>query len=97
MMDLQPSELVLTGKWILQDGRVIADETCERIWALTKSYLVEVCRDASEWFALYRDPNDGRYWDLSYPQGELQGGGPPMLKCVATDEARQKYGDSAIK
>jgi hypothetical protein len=93
MMDIEPSETVLTGQWILQGGRPVADDVCKRILALANSYLVEVGRDASGWNVLYRDPNDGRYWELSYPQGELHGGGPPQLRCLTTEEARQKYGE----
>jgi hypothetical protein len=59
MMDIKPSETVLTGQWILQGGRPVADDVCKRILALTSSHLVEVGRDASGWNALYRDPNDG--------------------------------------
>lgn len=97
MMDIKPSETVLTGQWILQGGRPVADDVCERILALTGSHLVKVGRDASGWNALYRDPNDGRYWELTYPQSELQGGGPPQLRCLTADEARQKYGSQVVK
>jgi|SRR6516162_1583464 len=90
MIVIKPSETVLTGQWIFQDGRPVADRVCERILALTKSYLREVGRDASGWNALYHDPNDGRYWELTYPQGELQGGGPPQLRCLRAEEAQQK-------
>jgi hypothetical protein len=55
-MNIKPSETVLTGQWILQGGRPVADDVCKRILALTKSHLVEVGRDASGWNALYRDP-----------------------------------------
>jgi len=42
-----------------------------RILAHTKSHLVEIGRDASGWKALYPDPNDGRYWELSFRQGQV--------------------------
>lgn len=96
-MDIKSSETVLSGQWILQDGRMNADDVCERILALTSSYLVEVGRDVSGWNVLYRDPTDGRYWELNYPQSELQGGGPPQLRWLMVDEARQKYGVQVIK
>ena len=51
MMDIKPSETVLTGQWILEGGRPVADDVCKRILALTKSYLVEIGRDASGWNA----------------------------------------------
>lgn len=97
MTDIKPSETVLSGQWILQRGRPVADDVCKRILVLTSSQLVEVGGDASGWNALYRDPNDGRYWELVYPQGELQGGGPPQLQCLTVDEARQKYGAQVVK
>jgi len=31
MMNIQPAETVLTGQWILQDGRPVADDVCKRI------------------------------------------------------------------
>ena len=92
MMELKSSETLLTGQWILQDGRIVGDDVSQRIRGLTKSYLVLIGRDASGWNTLYRDPHDGRYWELSYPQGDLQGGGPPELRCLTTEQAREKYG-----
>jgi len=81
-MKIEPSESVLVGKWIIQDGRPVADDVCKRILSLIQSHLEEIRRDESGWKKLYRDPTDGRYWELSYPQGELHGGGPPQLICV---------------
>jgi len=77
--------------------RGLTDDVTKRIYALTKSYLVELGQDASGWETLFRDPKDGRYWERTYPQGELQGGGPPQLICLSADEARKKYGIQAIE
>ena len=96
-MNIDPSEIVITGKWILQGGRPVADEVCKRIAALTKTYLVKVGRDASGWNTLYRDPTDGRYWELIYPQSELHGGGPPELRNLDVQEANQKYGTQLVQ
>jgi len=92
MMKISPAETVITGHWIVRGGRLIADDVCDRILALTKSHLVEVGRDASGWETLYRDPTDARYWELVYPQGELHGGGPPELRSLTIEDARRKYG-----
>jgi hypothetical protein len=97
MMNIKPSETVLTGQWVLQGGRPVADDVCKRILALTKSHLLEVGRDASGWNTLYRDPTDGRYWELVYPQSEIHGGGPPELRCLTTNEAREKYGTQLVQ
>lgn len=97
MIEINPSETLLTGKWLLQGGHPVADDVCKRILALTKTHLTQIGRDASGWDTLYRDPNDRRYWELVYPQSELQGGGPPQLKCLTEDEAKQKYGPQVVK
>jgi hypothetical protein len=93
MIKLKPTETQLTGKWLLRDGRVVGDETCQRIRELITSHLKELGRDPSGWDALYLDPDDGRLWELTYPQGHLQGGGPPQLRYLTSDEAKKKYGE----
>jgi hypothetical protein len=97
MTILKPTETILTGQWVLKGGRPVADDVCKRILALTRSQLVEIGRDASGWNTLYRDPTDGRYWELVYPQGEPQGGGPPELRWLTTDQVRQMYGSQLVK
>ncbi len=91
-MKIAPSETLLTGQWLKSEGRIIADETCERIDELIRSHLTELGLDSGGWDALYRDPDDGRLWERTYPQSELHGGGPPQLRCLFPDQARRKYG-----
>jgi hypothetical protein len=95
-MSIDPSETIFTGRWILRGGRPVADDVCKRIFDLTEAHLVKLGSDATGWDVLYRDPTDGRYWELAYPQGELHGGGPPQLKCLTIEEARQKYGAKIV-
>ena len=92
-MKIEPTETQITGTWLSHDRRTIADEACERIGELVGSHLRQLGRDASGWGVLYRDPDDGRLWELTYPQSEMHGGGPPQLRCLTLDEARGKYGD----
>jgi Immunity protein 27 len=94
-MRIDPSEVVLSGRWVLREGRLVADGMCERISTLTGSYLLELGKDVSGWDTLYRDPGDGRFWELVYPESGLHGGGPPQLRWLPIEEARQRYGDLA--
>lgn len=88
---LQPGELEVRGSWKVVAGRVEADENCFRIETLTRSYLHEVAHDDSGWDTLYVDPCDGRHWELTYPDSQSQGGGPPSLKHLTAEQARAKY------
>lgn len=43
------------------------------------------------WEQLYRDPRDGRYWELTFPHGSLHGGGARQLRALPPEVARTKY------
>lgn len=97
MRKINPSETLLIGRWLPgNQGGSIADDTCRRIDTLVRWHLTELGRDSGGWDALYRDPNDGRLWELTYPQSDVSGGGPPKLRYVTVEDARQKYGDVAV-
>lgn len=88
-------ETEIRGTWTFRNGQSEGDESCARIEALTSGHLREVTRDPSGWDILYIDPDDGRFWELIYPQSEMHGGGPPLLRCLSKDEVREKYGETA--
>ena len=83
-MKRTPGEVIIVGKWLFNGGQMIADANCKRIGELTQGYFKKVKTSPDGWFTIYQDPEDLRYWELSYPRGEMQGGGPPMLYCVGT-------------
>ncbi|MCI0557995.1 MAG: Imm27 family immunity protein [Nitrososphaera sp.] len=94
MKTLRPHETDLVGDWIVSGTQVEGDETCKRIKWLMGEKLQEVTTDASGWDVLYRDPEDGRYWELTYPQSHMHGGGPPRLTNLPLEQAKAKYGDA---
>ncbi len=97
MTDLGPDEVDLRGNWLVQTDRsVVADVNEKRIEWLTKHRLQRLGRDLSGWETLYRDPLDGRLWELTYPQSELHGGGPRRLHVLSRDEATTKYPNTPI-
>ena len=90
-MRLQPEETELVGRWETIEGTVRADVVASRIKELTQTYLTKIAVSRSGWETLYRDPWDLRLWELTYPQGEMHGGGPPMLRTLSIQEAQSKY------
>jgi Immunity protein 27 len=93
--DLGPDEELLVGAWLDLGGRVEGDCICDRISWLLSERLHRIATDRSGWFTLWRDERDGRLWELSYPRGELPGGGPPQLALLDRRAARLKYGEGA--
>ncbi len=83
---------VLIGKWIQQGSEVFADDTCKLIEDKIEGFKKLAIRDYG-WIVLFEDPKTGSLWELSYPDSELHGGGPPMLKRTNSTEAVKLYPD----
>ena len=97
MTELAPEEVDLRGDWLVQKDRSVVDDATEqRIKWLTTEKLERVANDWSGWETLYHDPRAGRLWELTYPQSEMQGGGPRRLHVLSRDEAAAKYSHAAI-
>jgi len=84
------NETAIVGHWVMHDGKIVGDEACARIEQLT-AHLRRIASDATGWNTLYQDPDDERFWLLTYPQGEMQGGGPPELRCLSTEDAHKVF------
>ena len=89
---LGAAETDLVGSWIMRNGRAVCDPVEQRIRWLIKNYLREVRTSPDGWSVLYRDPNDGRYWERTYPHSEVHGGGPMQLTMISAEDAREKFG-----
>ena len=70
---------------------MLGDDACKRVQWLSQNYLIKVATDYSGWETLYRDPEDDRYWELTYPHSHMHGGGPPSLFNLSKEEAQMKY------
>jgi hypothetical protein len=68
------------------------DDSLKRIRSLVDGYLQRLAVTSDGWETLYRDPADGRYWEKTYPHGEMHGGGHASLRVLAVAAAREKYG-----
>lgn len=92
MTELSADERELVGGWEESAGRTVADATARRIELLVSSALERVASSADGWDTLFRDPKDGRLWELSYPDSGTHAGGAPRLTALSVEEAAVKYG-----
>lgn len=88
---IEQNEVEIVGSWEMKDGQMVEDAACQRIRTLVATELQQVAVSGDGWEKLYRDPKDGRYWEWFYPQSELHGGGPPALRVIGPEVAKQKY------
>ncbi|MGQ1911818.1 Imm27 family immunity protein [Marinifilum sp. RC60d5] len=91
-MKINKEENILQGKWVLDGHSLKKDEVCQRIDWLVSNFLIKINTDITGWNTLYQDPNDYRYWELTYPKSEQYGGGAPKLENITNDMAIVKYG-----
>ncbi|RME38104.1 MAG: hypothetical protein D6794_05890 [Deltaproteobacteria bacterium] len=88
---LKPDDRILTGLWLDLGSRMEKDSTWQRILWLTTNYLEPVAQDDERGSILYRDPEDGRYWELLFMRPELPEKGPPTLRFLEEEAAREAY------
>jgi hypothetical protein len=79
---LQKHEAGIVGGWIYENSKMLADDNTLRIQWLVGHYLLKTSTEDGGWTNNYQDPEDGRYWQHSYPKSYMHGGGPPMLEHV---------------
>jgi hypothetical protein len=53
--------------------------------------LEKLGHDWSGWETLYRNPATGALWEITYPHGEMHGGGPRRLSEITPSDAAAKY------
>jgi len=89
MKKLGKDEKLLIGQ---VSGGVNKNEEWLRINWLRRNHLREVATDESGWEVLYEDPDDGRYWELTFIKSESHGGGAPQLSNVdITESIKSKF------
>lgn len=52
---------------------------------MLESKLEKQKADESGWYVLYRHRDTGLFWELTYPQSHMHGGGPRLLRCLGDD------------
>ena len=82
-------KVVLQGAWIVNGHTVVADPTCQKIERILTTTRRIATRNEG-WAMLHRD-DEGMLWELSFPESELPGGGPPRLESLTQAEADALY------
>jgi hypothetical protein len=74
-----------------RDNMTVLDAQAQRIEELIDGYLQGLAASENGWSRPFRDPTDGRLWELSYPDSSGHGGGPPKLRQVTPENATKRY------
>jgi hypothetical protein len=82
----------LRDVWIIVGTDAVAGGDAETINDWLANKLDNVRGDG--WFVLYRHRDSGQFWELSYPQGEMHGGGARLLTCLG-DTPSGRWSDIA--
>jgi hypothetical protein len=62
-----------------------------RIQHLISKHLKRLGSRDGGWTVLFRNPEDGHFWELTYPMSEMHGGGPARLTKITAQAAREIY------
>lgn len=95
MEALFPEESALEGQWLVSEAAVRGDAVEQRIASLVEGHLQLLRSSPDGWSQLYKDPSDGRLWQLTYPTSENHGGGPRKLAVISLHAAQEQYGPLA--
>lgn len=90
MTHIKPEVTELQGYWIDIGSSVTPDANWERIKCLTSECLELLATSGDGLESLYRDPADGRLWELIPVDPNLPAG-PPLLRVISPSQAQQKY------
>ena len=70
---------------------MIGDEIERQIWDMVRNRLNRLGERDGGWAMLYHDSSADIYWELSFPQSEMHGGGPARLAPIRSDEIPARY------
>lgn len=69
----------LIEEFLLKGSTVVAAGDAARIDVMLRDELVKVGAEEGGWTTLYRHKTTGTFWELTYPNSEMHGGGPRQL------------------
>ena len=90
MERIKPEETELQGFWIDLGSKITPDSHWERIRQLISEHLQLLATGGDGMEKLYRDPSDGRLWELTPVEPSIPAG-PPLLRVISQSRAKEKY------
>lgn len=69
----------LIEEFLLKGSTVVAAGDAARTDAMLRNELVKVRDEDGGWTNLYRHKTTGTFWQLTYPNSQMHGGGPRQL------------------
>ena len=72
----------LRDLWEADGTRMVERGDAAAIDEMLNRKLEKQKADASGWRVLYRHHDTGQFWELTYPQSHMHGGGPRLLRCL---------------
>ncbi len=89
--DPAPDESLLAGAWLPTDAGPAPDVVEQRIrWLIADRFECIACTNDG-WSWLFRDPRDGRLWELTFPAGMVLHSGPRRLSVIDAATASDRY------
>jgi hypothetical protein len=89
--ELGPNEREVAGRWLVMGDGGTADDVERRIRWLVSVRLMPLGTAGDGWDWLFRDPRDGRLWELTFPESSVHGSGPRRLAVISPAAARSRY------
>ena len=81
----------LLGSWVVKDSKVVTDAVGQEIEDRLRKYSRLAKSKDGDWAILYIDRELNEFWELTYPQSHLHGGGPKALSRITEEEANLRY------
>jgi hypothetical protein len=92
-LEIPPDEHEIVGNWVFRSGVLEGDALCKHVEPLVEHHLEQIAfsPESGAWETLFLDPRGSRYWERTYLQSEMHGGGPPSLIHLSESAVRKKY------
>ena len=83
---------IIKGNWLVVDEKIVGDSICEIIENMIANNLDEVGNREGGWITLFKEKTTGKFWERTFPESNMHGGGPPQLELLSKNDIKERYG-----